>query len=237
MSTPHNSAKLGDIAKVVLMPGDPLRAKHIAETFLTDVRLVNSVRNCLAFTGKYKGKEVTVMASGMGIPSLGIYSTELYNQYGVETIIRIGSCGSYQEKVDVYDLIVVQGACTDSNFGSQFLPHGGTFSAVSDFDLCYKAYTYAKEHGMRVHAGNILSSDIFYHANPEYWKQWRDMNVLGVEMESYGLFATAAHLHKKALCILTVSDSFITHKETTHEERQNKLNQMVEVALEVGLED
>lgn len=234
MSTPHNGANEFDFAKTVLMPGDPLRAKHIAETFLTDVKLVNSVRNMLGYTGYYKGKKVSVMGSGMGMPSIGIYATELYKFYGVEKIIRIGSCGSYQKDVKLYDLIIASGACTNSNFASQFLPHGGLYSAIADFDMLKEAYDVAKENKMIAHVGNIFSSDIFYDANKDTWKQWANMNCLGVEMESYALYSTAAYLHKKALTILTVSDSFVDPKITTAEEREKNFNDMVKVALEIA---
>lgn len=234
MPTPHNSAKENDFAKTVLMPGDPLRAKFIAETFLTDVKQVNSVRNMFGYTGYYKGKKVSVMGSGMGMPSIGIYCNELYNIYNVDKIIRIGSCGSYQEDVHVYDVILAQGACTNSNFGSQYLPYGGNFAAISDFGMLNDAYEYAKKNGMKVHVGNILSSDIFYNANSEEWIQWKKMGILAVEMESYALFSTAAYYHKKALCILTVSDSLVTHEVTTAEEREKNFKQMVEIALEIA---
>ncbi len=234
MSTPHNSAKVGDFAKTVLMPGDPLRAKHIAETYLSDVKLVNSVRNMFGYTGKYKGKEVSVMGSGMGMPSIGIYCNELYNQYGVEKIIRIGSCGSYQEDIDVYDIIIAEGACTNSSFGKQFLPYGGTYSAIADFNLLKKAYDTANSLNKKVHVGNILSSDTFYSANVNEWKQWKDLGVLAVEMESYALYSTAAYYHKQALCILTVSDSIVKHIETSSEEREKNFNDMVEIALELA---
>lgn len=234
MSTPHNKAELGDFAETVLMPGDPLRAKMLVETFLTDVKQVTAVRNMYGYTGYYKGKKVSVMGSGMGIPSIGIYCNELFNQYGVEKIIRIGSCGSYQENINVYDIILAQGACTDSNFGHQFLPHGGHYSAISDFETLKQAYDVAISKGMKVHVGNVMSSDIFYNANPEEWKQWKKLNCLAVEMESYALFATAAYYGKKALCILTVSDSLVTNQVTTSEERQSKFKEMCELALEIA---
>ena len=230
--TPHNSGKVGDFAKTVLMPGDPLRAKFIADHFLENVRQVNGVRNMLGFTGTYKGKEVTVMGSGMGMPSIGIYSYELFKFYGVESIIRIGSCGSYQPDIDLYDVIICQGSCTDSNFASQYHLNG-TFSALGSYDLVEKAVNAAKQKGARYHVGNIMSSDIFYGAAGEAWKKWASMGVLGVEMESYALYCNAAYLHKKALTILTVSDSFTSHKETTAEERQNSFTQMMEIALEL----
>ncbi len=230
--TPHNQGKIGDFAKTVLMPGDPLRAKYIAEHFLSDVRQVNGVRNMLGYTGTYKGKEVTVMGSGMGMPSIGIYSYELFKFYGVENIIRIGSCGSYQEDIDLYDIIICQGSCTDSNFAKQYNLNG-TFSALASYDLLEKAVEASKKHNARYHVGNIMSSDIFYGADSEAWKKWQSMGVLGVEMESYALYCNAAYLHKKALTILTVSDSFTSHKETTAEERQNSFTQMMEIALDL----
>lgn len=230
--TPHNQGKIGDFAKTVLMPGDPLRAKYIAEHFLSDVRQVNGVRNMLGYTGTYKGKEVTVMGSGMGMPSIGIYSYELFKFYGVENIIRIGSCGSYQEDIDLYDIIICQGSCTDSNFAKQYNLNG-TFSALASYDLLEKAVEASKKHNARYHVGNIMSSDVFYGADSEVWKKWQSMGVLGVEMESYALYCNAAYLHKKALTILTVSDSFTSHKETTAEERQNSFTQMMEIALDL----
>ncbi len=231
MSTPHNQAKEHDFAKVVLMPGDPLRAKYIAEHYLENVRQVNSVRNMFGYTGTYKGKEISVMGSGMGMPSIGIYSYELYSFYGVETIIRIGSCGAYDEKLDLFDVILAQGASTDSNWAHQYqLP--GTLSAIADFDTLLKAYNKAKEMNVPVHVGNILSSDIFYNASKDDWKKWTSMGILAVEMESYALYLTANYLHKKALCILTVSDSFTKSEETTAEQRQTSFNKMMEIALE-----
>lgn len=233
MPTPHINANPGDFAKTVLMPGDPLRAKFIAETFLENPKLVTSVRNVLGYTGTYKGKRISVMASGMGMPSIGIYCHELYTQYGVETIIRIGSCGAYQEHINVRDIIVAQGACTNSNWQHQYgLP--GSLSAIADFKLVKDAYEYATKKGFKVHVGNILSSDIFYNDQPEVWKKWAQLGCLGVEMESYALYTTAASLGKKALCILTVSDHFLKDEITTAEERQNSFTQMMEVALEIA---
>ena len=229
--TPHNKAKLGDIAKTVIMPGDPLRAKFIAENYLENVRLVNDIRNMLAYTGTYKGKEVTVMGSGMGMPSIGIYSYELFDAHDVQKIIRVGSCGAYQAKCKLYDIIFAEGSCTNSSWASQYqLP--GTMSAIADFDLLEKAVNVAKEKGIRHHVGNVLASDVFYEQN-ESWKQWAKMGVLAVDMESYALYLNAALLGKKALTILTVSDSFITKEETTAEERQNSFTQMIEIALEL----
>lgn len=233
MSTPHNKAKNGEIAKTVLMPGDPLRAKFIAENFLENPKLVNTVRNMFAYTGTYNGKEVTVMGSGMGMPSIGIYSYELFQFYGVEKIIRVGSCGAYQKDLKLYDVIIAQGACTDSGFASQYNLNG-TFSAISSFELLRKAVEEADKLNIPYHVGNILSSDIFYHDEADSWKKWAKMGVLAVEMESYALFAQAARLNKKALTILTVSDSLVTKEETTAEEREKSFTQMMKIALELA---
>lgn len=228
--TPHIEAKNYDFAKTVLMPGDPLRAQFIAENYLTNVKQVNSVRNMLGYTGEYNGNTISVMGSGMGIPSISIYAYELYNFYGVENIIRVGSCCSYSERLKLYDIILAQGACTNSSFQKNYnLP--GTFSAIADFNLLLSAYNSAKNIGIEPVVGNILSSDIFYHDDPDTWKKWQKMNVLAVEMESYALYTIAASLGKKALSILTVSDSIITNEETTSTQRQNSFTQMMEVAL------
>ncbi len=232
MSTPHNQAQEGEIAKTVLMPGDPLRAKFLAETYLENVQQFNVVRNMLGYTGTYKGKRVSIMGSGMGQPSMGIYSYELYTHYGVESIIRIGSCGAIHESVHLRDIIIAQGACTDSNFAHQYqLP--GTYSAISSYSLLEKAVQNAKEHGVTYHVGNIISSDIFYHADEHSELKWASMGCLGVEMESYALFTTAAYLNKKALTLLTVSDSLITNERTTAEEREKTFTAMMEIALEM----
>ena len=230
--TPHNQAKLGDIAKTVLMPGDPLRAKFIAEKYLTDVRLVNTVRNMFAYTGKYKGKEVTIMGGGMGQPSVAIYSYELYIFYGVEQIIRIGTCGSYQPEAKVFDVIIAQGSSTNSSFAYQYRLDG-SFSALADYDLLERAVNEARRQKVRFHVGNILSSDIFYGTDVDLWKKWAALGILGVEMESYALYSNAAYLHKKALAILTVSDSFISHEETTPLQREQSFGKMAEIALEL----
>ena len=230
--TPHNQAKLGDIAKTVLMPGDPLRAKFIAEKYLTDVRLVNTVRNMFAFTGKYKGKEVTIMGGGMGQPSVAIYSYELYKFYGVEQIIRIGTCGSYQPEARVFDIIIAQGSSTNSSFAYQYRLDG-SFSALADYDLLERAVNEARRQNVRFHVGNILSSDIFYGTDVDLWKKWAALGILGVEMESYALYSNAAYLHKKALAILTVSDSFISHEETTPLQREQSFGKMAGIALEL----
>lgn len=233
MSTPHNQAAKGEIAKTVLMPGDPLRAKFLAETYLENVKEFNSVRNMLGYTGTYKGKEVSIMGSGMGMPSIGIYCHELFTQYGVEAIIRIGSCGSFQKNVHLRDVIIAQGACTDSHFAHQYeLP--GTLSAISSYDLLEQAVFKSKEKQINYHVGNILSSDIFYHADTGTVEKWASIGCLGVEMESFALFATAAHLGKKALTLLTVSDSLVTDEQTTAEEREKTFTAMMEVALDIA---
>lgn len=235
MPTPHNEAQNGQIAKTVLMPGDPLRAKFLAETYLENVVQFNGVRNMLGYTGTYKGKPVSIMGSGMGMPSIGIYCNELYQFYGVENIIRIGSCGGLQEDVHLRDLIIVQGACTDSNYASQY--HlDGTYSAISSYDLLEKAVQLAKEKKINYHVGNVLASDFFYMADGGSNIKWAKMGCLGVEMESYALFATAAYLKKNALTLLTVSDSLVTSEETTSEEREKTFTAMMEVALEIAYE-
>lgn len=232
MPTPHIEAQKGDFAKVVLMPGDPKRAEWIANTFLKDAKLVNSVRGMLAYTGKAPdGSLVSVMASGMGMPSIGIYSHELFTTYGVEAIIRIGTCGGYQSNIKLRDLIIAEGSCTDSNWLGQHSLYGGTFSAIADFDLLSSAVEAAKANGCAYHVGNIYSSDVFYDYRPDAWKKWANLGVLGVEMESYALYCNAAELNKKALTICTVSDSFVANDKMTVEERQQGLVNMVMVAL------
>ena len=229
--TPHNEAKRGDIKDTVLMPGDPLRAKYIAENFLTDVKQFNAVRNMFGYSVKYKGKELSVMGSGMGIPSIGIYAHELYEQYDVKNIIRVGSCGAYSKDLKLFDLVIAMGASSDSNFAHQFnLP--GTISAICDFDLLRKAVTSAEKLDMNVRVGNVFSSDIFYNSNEDEWKRWEELGILAVEMECYGLYLTAQKLGKKALGILTVSDSFHLKEQTTPKEREKSFNDMILVALE-----
>ena len=230
MSTPHISAKLGDFAETVLMPGDPLRSEFIAKTYLTDAVLVNDVRGVHGYTGYYNGKRVSVMASGMGQPSIGIYSYELYHHYGVENIIRIGSCGSFSKDLHVRDIIVAMGACTNGNYAAQYkLP--GTFCPIADFDLLCRAAEECEKSGVNYRIGNILSSDMFYNdAGTDM--DWAKMGVLGVEMESAALYCNAARAGKKALCICTVSDSFVYPDEiTTPEERQTSFTKMMEIAL------
>ena len=231
--TPHISAKKEDIAKTVLMPGDPLRSEFIAKNFLKNPVLVNDVRGVHGYTGEYNGKKVTVMASGMGQPSIGIYSYELFNFYDVDTIIRVGTCGSFHPDLHARDIIVAMGACTNGNYAMQYkLP--GTFAPIADFDLVRRAAEECEKAGVHYKVGNIFSSDIFYdEANSGM--DWAKMGVLGVEMESAALYCNAARAGKKALCICTVSDSFIYPEEnTTAEERQNSFTAMMKIALNLA---
>ncbi len=234
MPTPHINAEPGAYAKTVLMPGDPLRAKYIADNFLTDVKLVNQIRNAYGYTGFYKGKRISVQASGMGQPSIGIYSHELFTHFGVERIIRIGTCGSYRSDINLFDILVCSGACTDGNWAGQFDLKGGTYSAISDFEMTRKAYDVIEKRHLPVHVGNILSSDVFYDVDPTNWKKWAALGCLGVEMESYALYATAARLGKRALCLLTVTDQFLKPDKATTEQREQGLRHMVEIALEIA---
>lgn len=231
--TPHIAAKEGDFAKTVLMPGDPLRAKYIAETYLENPRLVTSVRNMLGYTGTYKGKEISVMGSGMGMPSIGIYSYELFHFYGVESIIRIGSAGGFSDKLQLKDIVIGMGACTNSNYASQYgLP--GTFAPIADYELMQKAINVAKEQGTRVVVGNILSSDPFYNADAAANDKWKEMGVLCVEMEAAALYMNAAKAGKRALCLLSISDHLYTGEELSSEERQIGFGKMMEIALELA---
>ncbi len=234
MPTPHNEAKKGEIAKVVLMPGDPNRAKWIAENFLSDVKLVNQVRGNLCFTGKTKnGKTISVMASGMGHPSIGIYSHELYSEYDVELIIRVGTCGSYQEDINLRDVLLCLGASTDSNWMSQFHLNG-TYSALASYDVLEKAVEVLKGKRFPYHVGNIFAADVFYDKDKDTWKKWAELGCMGVEMESYALYVNAALLHKKALTMLTVTDNFVKEGRLSAEERQVGLSNMISAAIETA---
>ena len=230
--TPHNSAKVGDFAKTVLMPGDPLRAKYIAETFLKDANLVNNVRGIHGYTGTYKGKRVSVMASGMGMPSIGIYSYELFNFYDVDNIIRVGSAGAIHPDLRLRDIVIGMGACTNSNFLQQYnLP--GTFAPIASFALLKKAVDKAEEMGLNYKVGNLFSSDTFYD-DANSGLAWQKMGVLAVEMESVALYANAARAGKNALCICTISDLIFAEAACTPEERQTSFTQMMELALEIA---
>jgi len=232
--TPHIEVdKEGVIAETILLPGDPLRAKFIAETYLENPVRFNAVRNAFGYTGTYKGKNVSVMGTGMGMPSIGIYSFELIHTYGVKNLIRVGSCGAFQEHLNLYDILIGMAASTNSNFASQYgLP--GSFAPTASWTLLKKAVDVAEEKGYPVYVGNILSSDIFYDDNPDVWKKWANMGVLGVEMEAAALYMNAARAGVNALCILTVSDSLVTHELTTSEERQTAFTKMMEIALELA---
>lgn len=233
--TPHNAAKAGDIAKTVLMPGDPLRARYIAEKYLDDACCVNEVRNMLAFTGTYQDSPVTVMGHGMGMPSVGIYSYELYNFYDVDAIIRIGSAGAYADEVELRDVIAAQGACTDSRYVHQFnLP--GDYAPIASYDLLERAVAAARAQGVPIRVGNVLSSDVFYDEDPAAALAWKKMGVLAVEMEAAALYMNAARAGKKALCLLTVSDKPLTGEGLSAEERQTGFSEMMEVALAVAAE-
>ena len=231
--TPHITAKAGDFAETVLMPGDPLRSEFIAKHYLEDPVLVNGVRGVHGYTGRWHGRRVSVMASGMGQPAIGIYSYELFNFYGVEQIIRVGSCGSFHPDLHARDLLLAMGACTNGNYAMQYrLP--GTFCPIADFGLLRRAVETCESMGLRYMVGNIFSSDTFYD-DANSGMEWAKMGVLGVEMESAALYCNAARAGKKALCIGTVSDSFVHPEEnTTAEERQTSFTQMMEVALSLA---
>ena len=230
--TPHNSANIDDFAQTVLMPGDPLRAKFIAENFLEDPVLVNGVRGINGYTGMYNGKIVSVMASGMGIPSIGIYSYELFNFYNVENIIRIGSAGAISDEVNLRDIVIGQGACTNSNYASQFnLP--GTYAPIASYKLLKQAVDFAQDAGVNYKVGNLFSSDTFYD-DAASLSDWRKMGVLAVEMESAALYMNAARAGKNALCICTISDCPFTGESCTAEERQNTFTDMMEIALKIA---
>ena len=227
--TPHINAKLGEIAETVIMAGDPLRAKFMAETFLENPVQFNSVRGMLGYTGTYNGKSVSVMGHGMGIPSIGIYTYELFNFYGAKTIIRVGSAGAYTTDLHLGDLIIAMGACTDSNYGAQFgLP--GTFAPIADYDLLRGAADTCEKLGLNYKVGNVLSSDVFYGDTPTSDK-WMKMGVLGVEMEAAALYMNAARAGKRALVICTVSDHIVTGEVTTSEQRRTTFTNMMKVAL------
>lgn len=236
MSTPHNEAKLGDIAKTVLMPGDPLRSKFIADTFLENPKLVNNVRGVQGYTGTWKGKPVTVMASGMGMPSIGIYSYELFKDYGVENIIRIGSAGSYVKELHVYDIVLATGAYSESSFAKEQCGYDQDTTYPSE-TLNAKIKQAAADLNLPVHEGIIHSSDVFYRESKEYLKRVEAHHCTAVEMESFALFSNANVLHKNAACLLTISDSFVTNECTTAEERQTSFTKMMQIALDVAIMD
>lgn len=231
--TPHLEAKKGDIAETVLMPGDPLRAKVVAEKFLTNVKQYNQVRGMYGFTGEYKGKKVSVQGSGMGMPSIGIYSYELFNFYDVKNIIRIGSAGALADDLNIGDLVIGMGACTNSNFAAQYeLP--GTFAPTADYNLLRNAADCAEKFNISYKVGNVLSSDTFYDDRKDALMKWKKMGVLAVEMESAALYMNAVRAGKNALCLLTISDCPFKGTASTSEERQNSFTDMMKVALEIA---
>lgn len=232
MGTPHNNAGTGDFGKTVLMPGDPLRAKFIAENFLTEAKLVNNVRGVQGYTGSYNGVRVSVMASGMGMPSIGIYSHELFHFFGVENIIRVGSAGASSPKLALRDVVFGQAACTDSNYAHQF-GLSGHFAPIADYTLLETAVRTAREMGIEPAVGNLLSSDVFYNKAGDTMK-WGEMGVLAIEMESAALYCNAAESGRRALTICTVSDSLVTGKELPPEDRQTGFTQMMEIALKTA---
>ena len=234
MSTLHISGEKGDFAKTVLMPGDPLRAKFIAETYLENPVLVNNIRGIQGYTGTYKGVKVSVMASGMGMPSIAIYSYELYNFFGVENIMRIGSVGAMSERVRVRDIIIGMGTSTTTNFAVQYGLEG-TFAPIADYKMMKTAIEEAEKIGARYAVGNLLSSDIFYNANPEAQKKWQALGILGVEMEAAALYMNAAYAGKSALAICTVSDHLLTGESLDALERQNSFTEMMEIALNTAI--
>ena len=228
--TPHIGAREGEIADRVIMAGDPLRAKFMAERFLENPVQYNAVRGMLGFTGTYKGKRVSVQGHGMGMPSIGIYSYELFNFYGVKRIIRTGSAGSINAGVKMGDVVIGMGSCTDSNYASQYgLP--GTFAPIADFGLVRAAVEKAEELGVRYKVGNILASDFFYGDDADSWKQWQKMGVLAVEMEAAALYMNAARCGDEALCICTISDSLVTGEACSAEERQTSFTNMMDIAF------
>ena len=234
--TPHNNAKAGDFAKTVLMPGDPLRAKYIAETYLENPRQVNAVRNMFGYTGTYKGKEVSVMGAGMGMPSIGIYSYELFNFYDVDTIIRIGSAGSMQENIKLHDIVLATSACSESSINDNLFGNIH-YSPTPDFDLLLEAYKKSQELGYTTHCGQVHSSDQFYsEMDPKVFENLQKYGVLCVEMESYGLFTVARKYGKRALGVFTISDSLVSNESDSAENRQSAYTQMMTLALEVAPE-
>ena len=234
MATPHIGANKGDIAETILLPGDPLRAKYIAETFFEDAVQYNNVRGMLGFTGTYKGKKVSVQGTGMGVPSIGIYAHELIAEFGVKNLIRIGTAGSYQENIKIRDVVLAMSASTDSAI-NKLRFNGADYAPTANAEMLFKAHEIAKQKGLNVKAGNVFTSDTFYGDDPNAWKKWAKFGVLCVEMETAQLYTTAAKLGANALTLLTISDSFITHEVTSAEERQTTFNEMIEVALETAI--
>lgn len=235
MMSVHINAKKGDIADTILLPGDPLRAKYIAETFLEDVTLYNEVRNMFGYTGTYKGKRISVQGTGMGVPSISIYVTELMQEYDVQKLIRVGTCGSIHKDVKVRDVILAQAASTDSKM-NDIIFNGITYAPIANFDLLQKAYAAGQEKGLNLRVGNVFTEDVFYNEHAEHEK-WAQYGILGLEMESSALYTLAAKFGRKALSILTVSDHLLTGEVTSAEERQTTFNDMIVVALDAAIQD
>ncbi len=233
LPTPHISAQKGEIAKTVLMPGDPLRARYIAQNFLTEVKCINEVRGMLGYTGKYRQNTVSVMGSGMGMASIGIYSYELFKFYEVENIIRIGSAGAVSEKVNLRDIVMAMGACTDSNYCMQYKLNGN-FAPIADFHLLERAVQCSKSFDVNTFVGNVYSTDVFY-SESDVLHKWQEMGILAVEMESAALYMNAAKLKKNALCMVTISDCPMQGLSLSSEEREKGFNQMVEIALNTSI--
>ncbi len=234
IKTAHIKANEGDFAKTVLMPGDPLRAKFIAENFLEDAKLISSIRNIYAYTGKFKGEKISVMASGMGMPSMGIYSYELFDKFGVERIIRIGTAGAINKDLELKDIVVAMGTCTNSNYASQF-NLDGTFAPICNYELLQLTAKKAEELNLKIKVGNIISSDIFYNPTNDVYKKWRDLGVLAVEMEAAALYINAAKFGKQALAICTISDKIFEEEYCSAEEREKSFTDMMKLALNIGI--
>lgn len=233
--TPHNHAVKGEIAKTVIMQGDPLRTQYAAEKFLENPKCFTTVRNMVGYTGTYQGVELSVMGHGMGMPSMGIYSYELFHFYDVDTIIRTGSAGLISDKLQLRSIVMAMGCCTDSNYAAQYqLP--GTFAPIADFELLHTAYETAKRQGVAVTVGNLITTDVFYNANPKYNHAWKDMGVLAVEMESAALYLNAAAAGKRALSMCTVSDNVFTGENIPVEERERGFDTMLKLALETAIQ-
>ena len=230
----HIAAKNGEIADTVLLPGDPKRAKWIAENFLENAVCYTDIRGMLGFTGTYKGKRISVQGTGMGIPSMSIYITELMKDYGVKTLIRVGSAGSYQEEVKIRDIVVALSTSTDSNINNRRFK-GASFAPTVNFDLLSKVLKTAEEKNIKIKAGNILTSDEFYNDDPSYFKKWAEFGVLAVEMETAALYTLASKYKARALSILTISDSLVSPEITSSEEREKTFNEMIELALETAI--
>lgn len=235
MATAHNEANIGDIAKTVIMPGDPLRAKMIAETYLENYKLVNQIRNMYAYTGTYKGKEITVMASGMGMPSIGIYSYELFHNYGVDRIIRVGTAGSYVRDLNLFDILLVNQSYTDSSYG--FVQNGDTTQTLDASPILNNTIQKkAEETHIPLTIGNVYCSDVFYKEHDNFKEMYQKYGCISCEMESFALFHNAKLFGKEAACVLTISNSFVTNEETTSEQRQNAFTSMIELVLNAILE-